>query len=144
MTTTQASRADGIDITRPVADLVRWLETSEGAEGTFAPDCFADISLPQWRLQTDSREGLAAVRADNHPTDGPGSVRVERVEQTDRGFVMSFEERWQYAGQHWYCREMLRADVGGGRIVELAVACTGDWDEATQQRHAQEVTLQRP
>ena len=39
---------------------------------------------------------------------------------------------------------MIRAVVAGGRIAELAVYCTGDWDEPTQQRHAAEVQLARP
>jgi hypothetical protein len=142
-TTRHTPRTGSIDITRPLAALVRWLETWQGAEQTFAPDCFADISLPQWRLQAGSRDDLVSVRAASHPTDGPGSVRVERVDRTDHGFVITFEERWRYAGQHWYCREMLRADVVDDRIAELAVACTGDWDEQTRQRHAREVTLIR-
>jgi hypothetical protein len=33
--------------------------------------------------------------------------------------------------------------VSGGRITELASYCTGDWDEAVQQRHAQQVRLIR-
>jgi hypothetical protein len=125
----------------PLAALVRWLETSEGAEQLFAPDCFFDISLPQWRLQADTRDGLVAIRRTSHPTEGTGTVHLERVGTTDRGFMITFAERWRYAGQNWYCREMLQADVVDDRIVELAVACTGDWDEATQQRHAREVAL---
>lgn len=142
MTTMQSGR---VDSTRAVANLVRWLETGAGAEQTFAPDCFLDLSLPQWRIQAGSRAGLAAIRGEDHPTEGeaPGSVRVERVDETDRGFVIAFEERWRHAGQNWYAREMIRADVVDDLIVELAVACTGDWDEALQARHAREVTLIR-
>jgi hypothetical protein len=69
---------------------------------------------------------------------------VERVEQTEHGFTMEFEERWAGEGQRWYCREMLRADVVAGRIVELAVYCTGDWDEARQREHHDAVHLTRP
>jgi hypothetical protein len=39
---------------------------------------------------------------------------------------------------------MFRVDIEDGRIVDLAVYCTGDWDEARQREHAQEVTLIRP
>jgi hypothetical protein len=39
---------------------------------------------------------------------------------------------------------MVRADIVGASIVELAVYCTGDWDEARQRDHAQAVHLIRP
>jgi hypothetical protein len=141
MTTTEPVR---VDSTQAVANLVRWLETGSGAEQTFAPDCFLDLSFPQWRVQAESRAAIVAIRAEDHPVDVRGSVLVERVDETGRGFVIAFAERWRYAGQDWYCREMIRADVVDGIIVELAVACTGDWDEAIQERHAREVTLLRP
>jgi len=83
-----------------------------------------------------------AIRADGHPC--PGQVRVERVEQTGHGFTIEFEERWDDQGQRWYCREMIRADVAGGSIVELSIFCTGDWDEARQREHAGAVQLIRP
>lgn len=140
MTTTGMQR---IDSTRAVANFVLWLETGAGAEETFAPDCFLDLSLPHWRIQSGSRAGIIEIRADGHPTDSPASVRVERVDATDRGFVIAFAERWRYAGQSWYCREMIRADIVDDQIVDLAVACTGDWDEQVQARHAREVTLIR-
>jgi hypothetical protein len=38
---------------------------------------------------------------------------------------------------------MIRADVEGAAIVELSIYCTGDWDEATQRRHATTVHLLR-
>jgi hypothetical protein len=69
---------------------------------------------------------------------------VERVEQTDRGFTLEFEERWDSEGQRWYCREMIRADVVGDSIVELSIFCTGDWDEARQREHREAVHLIRP
>jgi hypothetical protein len=39
---------------------------------------------------------------------------------------------------------MIRADVADGVITEVAVYCTGDWDEEVQRRHAAEVELARP
>lgn len=134
----RAGRADGVD--RAVAGLVAWLETGSGADQVFAPDCFLDLSLPHWRVQADGAEGLLRIRDEDHPR--PGRVRVERVDRTDQGFVMAFEERWE-DGQQWYCREQVRADVVDGLIVDLAVYCTGDWDEAVQARHEAEVTLLR-
>lgn len=132
----------GADASGVAADLIRWLETGTARSGLFAPDLFLDISLPQWRLQGATSEEAMAIRNAGHPC--PGQVRVERVEQTGHGFTLEFEERWEDHGQHWYCREMIRADVVGDTIVELAVYCTGDWDEAKQREHAQAVHLIRP
>ena len=111
-------------------------------QGLFAPDVFLDLSLPQWRVQTDTVEDALAVRASGHPCTG--QVRVERLSRTDTGFVFAFEEQWEHGGQSWYCREMIRADVVDDTIVDMAVYCTGDWDEVTQRRHAGTVELLRP
>jgi len=128
------------DVSTAVAGLIAWLETGAAPEEVFAPDCFMDLSLPQWRIQSDTREELVKIRQESHPF--PGRVRVERVDNTDAGFVLAFEERWE-DGQAWYCREQIRADVVDGRITDVTVYCTGDWDEAGQARHADEVTLLR-
>ena len=135
-----ANRA-GPDTSATVANLIRFLETGSVPDGLFAPDVFSDLSLPHWRIQADTDEEIVALRAESHPW--PGQVRVERVEQTGHGFTIEFEERWDHEGQRWYCREMIRADVVAGKIVELSVFCTGDWDEARQREHAKAVQLIR-
>jgi hypothetical protein len=125
------------------ARFVRWLETGDGAERVFAPDVFGDVTLPHWRVQGATAADLIAIRRAGHPY--PGTVRVERLEPTPRGWVMQIEERWtDEHGAPWYCREMFRADVTDGLISDFAVYCCGDWDEATVRRHAAEVTLLRP
>lgn len=134
-----ATTRSGVSVA--VAGLIRYLETGTAGDGLFAPDVFADVSLPQWRLQTATADDLLAVRARSHPF--PGQVRVERVEATDRGFTIEFEERWEHDRQRWYCREMIRADVVDDSIVELSVYCTGDWDEARQHEHSETVRLIR-
>jgi hypothetical protein len=68
------------------------------------PDVVADVTFPQWHVQTDNVADLLAIRGADHP--GPG--QVVRVEATDRGFTMEFEERWEHTSQHWYAREVLR------------------------------------
>lgn len=129
------------NITTVVAGLVEYLESGEAPDGLFAPDVFADVSLPLWRLQADDVEGLLAIRRRGHPW--PGQVRVQWVEPTDHGFTLEFEERWDHGGQQWYAREIIRADVVGSSIVEFIVYCTGDWDEARQREHAAAVHLIR-
>jgi hypothetical protein len=130
------------DINVVVAKLIRFLETGSVPDGLFAPDAFGDLTLPHWRVQAATADDVVAQRLAGHPF--PGQVRVERVERTDHGFTIELEERWNDQGQRWYCREMMRADVIGDRIVELSVYCTGDWDEARQREHVEAVQLIRP
>jgi hypothetical protein len=103
---------------------------------------FADLTVPQWRVQAQGTDATFHLREDEHPFQG--SVRVEALDSTSRGFLLQFEERWEAEGQRWYCRELIHCTVAGGRITELAISCTGDWDEAVQQRHADHVRLLRP
>lgn len=125
-----------------VHQFVGWLETGVRPTGMFADDVFADLSLPQWRLQAEGADATFHLREDSHPYQG--AVRVEAVDATARGFLLQFEERWVAAGQDWYCRELIHAAVTTGRISELAVYCTGDWDEARQREHQTVVHLVRP
>jgi len=125
------------------AALVRFLETGTAGPGLFAPEVFCDFTRPTWRNQSAGRAATLALRTDNHPW--PSRVTRHRLDPTDRGFVLEFEEEWvDDAGAPWYCREILRADVGPEGIVELAVYCTGDWDPARITEHAAAVELIRP
>ena len=58
--------------------------------------------------------------------------------------MIEAEERWTHNGNHWYCRAMFWAAVKHGRISDLSVYCTGDWDQAREQQHANSVRLLRP
>jgi hypothetical protein len=121
---------------------VAFLETGATA-GLFAPDVFADISLPHWRVQTRGAEDLIATKTRFHPP--AGRTRVEKVLPGDHGYALKVEERWDDAARRWYCREAFLCDLDEeGRITELSVYCTGDWDEGAVARHAEAVTLLRP
>jgi hypothetical protein len=122
--------------------LVTFLETGTAPDGLFTPDVFCDLTVPQWRLQARGADGVRALRRAGHPW--PGRVPRSRLDATATGFVLEVEEEWEHDGQSWYCRELLRADIAAGRISELAVYCTGDWDAAQVARHAAAVTLLRP
>jgi len=129
-------------IDRTADDLMRFFATGQVPDGLFAPDAFLDLSTPQWRQQADGAEALVALRRRLHPATG--TVPRRRVDPTPGGFVVEWEERWTADGQDWYCREMARAELAGDAIVGLSVYCTGDWDAATQSRHAATVPLVRP
>ena len=121
--------------------LVGWWETGVRPDAMFADDVFVDLSLPQWRVQAQGADAAFRLREDNHPF--PGSVTLESVDRSSRGFLLQIEERWDADGQRWYCRELVHCAVAEGRITELVVYCTGDWDEAVQRQHAEHVTLLR-
>jgi hypothetical protein len=120
---------------------VVFLETGNAPEGLFAPDVFCDFTMPTWRLQASGIEDAVALRKAGHP--GTSTVPRWRFDPTPTGFVLEIEEDWTDDGGRWTCREMFRADVGEEGITELAVYCTGDWDEARRAEHAAEVTLLR-
>lgn len=121
---------------------VVFLQTG-ATEGLFAPDVFADITLPHWRVQAQGEEQTVAGKSTLH---APGGLtRVEKVLGGSRGYALKVEERWEDGGQQWYCREAFLCDVDDeGRITELSVYCTGDWDQEAVARHAESVTLIRP
>src|SRR5260370_1301295 len=128
----------------PTPRRISWGARATGSvrAGLFGPAGSSNLSLPHGGIQAATAEEIVAIRAESHPW--PGKVRVERVEQTDRGFTLEFEERWDNEGQRWYCREMIRADVVGDSILQLAIFCTGYWDDRRQVRHREAVHLIRP
>jgi hypothetical protein len=125
-----------------VGRFVAFLEVG-ATEGLFAPDVFADITLPQWRVQVQGAEQTIAAKNALHPP--AGRTRVEKVVPAADGYTLKVEERWEGSGQWWYCREVFLCDLDEqGLITELSAYCTGDWDEAAVARHAEAVTLLRP
>jgi len=122
--------------------LIHFLETGDAPPGLFTDDVFCDFTLPLWRLQAQGLEPVVALRRQGHP--GPGRVPRWRCDPTPTGLLLEVEERWEQAGESWYCRELMRADVAGKSITEIAVYCTGDWNAARQAEHQQAVRLLRP
>jgi hypothetical protein len=121
---------------------VAFLETG-AIDGLFAPDLFTDITLPHWRVQTQSAAELVAAKSRLHPP--AGRTRVEKILPGGNGYALKVEERWEDGGEQWYCREAFLCELDDeGRVTELSVYCTGDWDRAAVARHAEAVTLIRP
>jgi hypothetical protein len=137
-----ATTADTDATTDLAHKLVAFLETGTVPDGLCSPDVFCDFSLPHWRLQTQGVDAMVALRRHGH--SGVSRVTRWRADSTPSGFMFEFEERWDANGVSWYSREMLRAEVRDGAIAELAVYCTGDWDEQVQAMHRRDVHLVRP
>jgi hypothetical protein len=127
---------------RIAARFIRFLETGSAPSGLFTADVFCDFTMPRWRLQAEGADPAIALRRRGHPS--PGQVTRFRCDPTPSGFVLEVEEEWLHAGEHWYCRELFRADVIGEAVAALAVYCTGDWDSARRAEHSREVRLLRP
>jgi hypothetical protein len=125
-----------------VANFIAFLETGEVAADLFAPDVFADVTLPTWRLQAADIDGLVAIRREGHPSTG--RVTQHRVDLIPDGFVLEFSESWEQDGDEWSSREMMRASVHDGLIAEVSIYCTGDWNTQRVTEHAAAVTLLRP
>jgi hypothetical protein len=142
MTTTVTTTQTSTLVRASVDRFVAFLQTGT-TDGLFAPDAFADITLPQWRVQAVGADEVVAMKTRMHPPGG--RTRVEKVLAAPRGYAVKVEERWEDGGQSWYCREAFVCDLDEqGRITELSVYCTGDWDEAAVATHAKAVTLIRP
>jgi len=124
------------------AKFIEFLETGVPAPDLFTADAFCDFTMPQWRLQFQGVDGIAAGRKAGHPA--PGRVPRSRFDATPTGFVLEVEEEWNQDGEQWYCRELFRADVADGAIAQLSVYCTGDWDHELVARHRATVDLLRP
>lgn len=128
---------------RRLADLfIEFLCTNTAPDGLFADDVFCDLTVPTWRLQAVGPADVVALRRAGHPATG--RVPRHRLDATATGFVLEVEEAWEDGHDQWYCRELFRADVADGRIRQLSIYCTGDWDSAQVAEHAAAVTLIRP
>ncbi|KAA1416891.1 hypothetical protein F0U44_17035 [Nocardioides humilatus] len=139
--TAVATEADA-RVQESVRRFVAYCETG-ATEGLFAPDVFADITLPHWRIHVQGAEALISAKNGMHPPGG--RTRVEKVLAGPTGYTLKVEERWEDGGQQWYCREAFLVDLDDeGRVTELSVYCTGDWDEALVARHGEAVSLLRP
>jgi hypothetical protein len=140
--TAVGTRADLAGAPPVVHALVNFLERNAAEEGVFTDDVFTDVTLPIWRLQAVGPSASEALRRQSHPAQG--TVTRLRYDPTPSGFVLEVEEEWDDATDHWYCRELFRADVRDGAISALTVHCTGDWSSAQVARHRAEVRLIRP
>jgi ketosteroid isomerase-like protein len=69
---------------------------------------------------------------------------VARSVPTVTGFVTEMVGRHEEDGELMTDRKILLCEVRAGRISEMTIYCSGDWDAELRARHAAETTLVRP
>jgi ketosteroid isomerase-like protein len=107
-------------------------------------DVFLDGNPPLWRFQLQGIEAFAAWYKSYAP-NGMDEVTVVRTVPTASGFVTELTERnREDTGKEITGREIVLCTVRDGRISELTVYCSGDWDEELRARHAAEAPMLRP
>ena len=140
MQTQARTRAATLErLSRGFHDSFRYLAAPEEV---FAPDVLFDLNMPVWRFQL---QGPAAWEAHLRKL-AQGDVRVDvlRTVLTASGFVTEHEESDEVAGDVRSARRLSFCEVRNGRIVEVVVYCSGEWDEALRARHAVEAPMIRP
>lgn len=126
------------ELSERLADVFRTAEAGD----VLADDVFLDGNPPLWRFQLRGRDVFDAWIKSFMA--GGADTTVVRTIPTVTGFVTEFEGRHQDNGEEITDRKILVADVCGGRITELTIYCSGDWNPELRARHAAETNLIRP
>lgn len=133
-----AGSATAADLSERVADVFRTADVGD----IFTDDLFVDGHPPYWRFQL---EGLDAFSSWLEGYAGGGiETTVVRSVPTQSGFVAELVGRHRHEGQVFTDRKILLCEVRDGRVCEMTVYCSGDWDEQLRARHAAEAPIFRP
>jgi hypothetical protein len=116
--------------------------THEAGEDAFASDAFFDLNMPEWRFQLQGRDAFGAQIA--RISLGPSQVEILRTVPTASGFVTEHVEHQDVDGEDHSARRLVLCEVVRGRIAEVTVYCTGEWDDELRARHAAEAPMIRP
>ena len=125
------------ELSERLADVFRTADVGD----VFTEDLFLDGHPPFWRFQLHGREAFAAWLQGYSP-DGADTTVVRTI-PTVTGFVTETLGEHVEDGKVMTDRKILLCEVRDGRISELTIFCSGDWDEDLRQRHAAEATLVR-
>jgi ketosteroid isomerase-like protein len=125
------------ELSERLADVFRTAQATD----VLADDVFLDGNPPLWRFQLQGRDTFDAWIKSFMP-DGADTTVVRTV-PTVTGFVTEFTGRHDQDGLEITDRKILLAEVRDGRITELTVYCSGDWDTDLRARHAVETQLIR-
>jgi hypothetical protein len=136
--TTALDDATAQDLSERLADVFRTADVGD----LFADNVFFDGHPPFWRFQLQGRDAFAAWLQGYSPEGA--ETTVVRTVPTVNGFVAEFVGRHHEAGEEITDRKILLCEVVRGRIADLTIYCSGDWDPALRARHASETTLLWP
>jgi ketosteroid isomerase-like protein len=125
------------ELSERLADVFRTAQATD----VLADDVFLDGNPPLWRFQLQGRDTFDAWIKSFMP-DGADTTVVRTI-PTVTGFVTEFTGRHDQDGLEITDRKVLLAEVRDGRITELTVYCSGDWDTDLRARHAVETQLIR-
>lgn len=125
------------ELSERLADVFRTAEAGD----VLGDDVFLDGHPPLWRFQLQGRDAFDAWIKSFMPHGA--DTTVVRTIPTVSGFVTEFVGRHDEDGAEITDRKILLAEVRGGRIAELTIYCSGDWDAALRARHARETRLIR-
>lgn len=125
------------ELSERLADVFRTAQATD----VLADDVFLDGNPPLWRFQLQGRDTFDAWIKSFMP-DGADTTVVRTI-PTVTGFVTEFTGRHDQDGLEITDRKILLAEVRDGRITELTVYCSGDWDTDLRARHAVETQLIR-
>ena len=126
------------ELSERLADVFRTADAGD----VLADDVFLDGHPPLWRFQLQGRDAFDAWLKGFMP-DGADTTVVRTI-PTVTGFVTEFAGRHQEDGEEITDRKILLVEVRGGRIAELTIYCSGDWNAELRARHAAETQLIRP
>jgi ketosteroid isomerase-like protein len=126
------------ELSERLADVLRTADVGD----VLTDDVFLDGHPPLWRFQLQGRDAFAAWLKGYSP-DG-AETTVVRTIPTATGFVTELTGRHDEDGQEMTDRKLILCAVRDGRIAELTVFCSGDWDAALRARHAAEAPILRP
>jgi hypothetical protein len=116
--------------------------TFEAGDDAFTSDVFCDLNMPEWRFQLQGRDAFAAQL--QRINEGPSKVEVLRTVPTTSGFVTEHVEHQDVEGEDHSARRLILCEVVRGRIAEVTVYCTGEWNDELRARHAAEAPMIRP
>jgi ketosteroid isomerase-like protein len=126
------------ELSERLADVFRTAQAGD----VLAEDVFLDGNPPLWRFQLEGRDTLDTWIKSFMPHGA--ETTVVRTIPTVTGFVTEFTGRHDEDSQEITDRKILLAEVRDGRVAELTVYCSGDWDADLRARHAAETHLIRP
>ena len=138
LTSTVLDDAVAQELSERLADVFRTGQATD----VLAKDVFLDGNPPLWRFQLQGRDTFDAWIKSFMPHGA--DTTVVRTIPTVTGFVTEFTGRHVEDGREITDRKILLAEVRDGRIAELTVYCSGDWDADLRARHAAETQLIRP